>query len=170
MKKDIVYLPKDYATAQHTREIPLYFIPMNEVTAGANNCYWDAGMIYFGVTAYTNGYARSHILLPSDYVSGENITFRIVFIINDASGTIDYDVNFYYANESTNLTSTNNPSGQWTANAQANRPTIEDLTITGTNVSASDILRIYITMDDNGAAQITTLMAASLLVPVNTRD
>lgn len=164
-------LSDGYARAKHNREkLDLYAIPDNGVTAGANNVYWNNGFITYGTTSLGNSNAQARIQLPSDYVAGENLTLRISYKINQVSATIDYDVNFRYGNESTSFTSANNPTGQWTSNATALRPNHEDLTITGTNLSAGDDLEILLEMDDNSATDNTVLLSLKLIIPVDKRD
>jgi len=159
-----------YATSEHNRElVVLRPIPESGDTAGANNVYWASGYITFGTTSVGNAHAIARVQLPDDYVDGEDITLRISYIINQVSATIDYDIEGKYGNESTDLTQTNNPTGQFTSNATANRPNHEDITITGTNLSAGDDLVLEIAMDDNSATDVIQLLSLKLLIPVETR-
>jgi len=102
-------------------------------------------------------------------VAGTDITLRLWYFINDANATIDYTLLVRYANESTSLTNVINPTDQWTANAVANRPNKEDITITGTNLSPGDILNVKVDMGDNGGATAIVLHSGELIIPVNTR-
>jgi hypothetical protein len=171
--KDLI---KQYATAQHTRRIePLPTShPDDGFTAGANNCYWSGGSVYFGTDAHTTGGSSfyANFRLPNDYVAGTNITFEISWRQTDNVGgseVVDYKVWFYYSRDGTVFSNTNTPESTWTG-VDANKTNLETLTITGTNIQAGDHIRANIQMEDDDNNKVIKVDSITLLVPVNGRD
>ena len=171
MKASIDSLIAAYGSTQHTREITpsLPFIPSHGVTAGANNCYYFIGHVVFGVTGKTSGYCRTHFQLPSDYVAGTDIIFKIAWFSVTSANVEDYDIDFYIQRDGNVDSLEQNSNATWTGGVGAWVNNIETITITGTNFIAGDILYIRLKIEDDNNAEITYITTPSIKIQVNTR-
>ena len=172
-KASIDSLIATYATTQHNRDIKTSISPYPKqgVTAGAGNCYFNQGLIWYGTTGKTN-YCRSQFVLPADYVDGENFTIDWSWFISGGGGgadMIDYkflifrsvDSDVQVLEQTIDLTH---------VGANGDKDNFETETITGTNFSASDKITILLYMEDHDNARESYLNNIQLIVPVNTRD
>lgn len=162
-----------YQTTQHNREIfPVYVAAYDGVTSGNNNVYRTIGSMAFGKDSKTTGnhYGRYLFDLPSDYVAGQDLTCIIWWFDATGNDVKDYSVSFYYHSDAEGRNLANTADATWTGVAGAFGNNRETLTITGTNISASDHLHVEIFLEDDSNTIVTNISGISILVPVNTRD
>ena len=161
-------------TEQHYRIIQAsQMIPKQGLTSGTTNVYWNGGLMQFAKnSASNNNYALIWFRLPNDYVAGEDFKYR-VSIKRDtiANDVIDYDIDFYISRDNTGESLEQSSDSTWDLNGYAAGDVAQkEITVTGTNFLAGDVVRVMHRMeDDNNADSGLYLLTADLLIPVNTR-
>lgn len=161
----------DWTVAEHVDTLELHPIPLDEVTSGANKVYWDSGGIQHGTTSKTNSrYARINKILPSNFVDGEDVVFRIVMRSPTANDEIDYRLISYYATDAgSGYTIITDEDSTFNASATAGGEHTEEFTISGTNLKANYILQLLFYMEDNNNVNTLSLKEYELDVTVNTK-
>ena len=163
-----------WKTVQHNREISPCSkeIPQDGLTAGDNNVYEQGsnGRFAFGKDSKTAAsFLDISYWLPSDYVDGEDCTLKIdVRHVGNAAEDIDYTIDVDYAGDGETWAACFDETDSWPVTADKQQ--FQSLTITGTNLSAEDKLRIRLYMEDQDNVDIVGYYGSKLIIPVNTRD
>ena len=157
-----------YATAQHNRLLsPTSLRPRQGETVGANNVYWGLVFIEFGNNSHaSNNKVTINFKLPEDYVNGTDLVFHFNF-----SGTANDGLTGAYQMYTVNtaaISRVNVDPYNITLNANGQYP--EQLTVSGTNVVAEDLIMLILEMEDIGHVNICNLRSAALEITVNTSD
>ena len=162
-----------YGAAQHMREIPYFLIPENGETEGDNNVSWNLsnGRVKFGKNSLTTGNALwIDMILPSDYVDGEDITLDMYLRhLGAGEETVDYQLKAYYSRgDDSDLTEGYDSNAQqWTLTAD--KQEYETLTITGTNFVKNDLFQLKLWIECNDNAFHVMCYGLRIKAPVNAR-
>lgn len=166
-------LLKDYATAQHTRELFFRAYPQDEHTAGNDNVYTSGiGAVRFGITSKT----ASHELnlmgrFPPDYVDGSDLTIIMsILILGDTDDdVIDYSIVVqHWSSGDASLTQETASNATWTQDHDVH--IVRTLDLDASEAVAGDWFRVQVNLEDDDNNEIIQVWGIKLITTVNERD